>query len=52
MACVSYDGDTTAELAVGDRFVISKGSQSYKDLQASPEKAFWRYSAKKMGNYS
>ena len=40
MACVSYDGDTTAELAVGDRFVISKAANHTKDLQASPEKLF------------
>ena len=38
MACVSYDGDTTAELAVGDRFVISRAANHTKDLQAPPEK--------------
>lgn len=40
MACVSYDGDTTAELGCGRPFCYFKGSQSYKDLQASPEKLF------------
>lgn len=30
LACVSYDGDTTAELAVGDRFVISKAANYTK----------------------
>ena len=45
MACVSYDGDTTAELAVGDRFVISKAANHTKICKLH-QRSFWRYSAK------
>ena len=46
LACVSYDGDTTAELAVGDRFVISKAPIIQRFASFTRE-AFWKYYAKR-----
>lgn len=43
LACVSYDGDTTAELAVGDRFVISKAANHTKICKLH-QRSFLRYS--------
>ena len=51
MACVSYDGDTTAELAVGDRFVISKAANHTKICKLH-QRSFLEILRKKMGNYS
>ena len=51
LACVSYDGDTTAELAVGDRFVISKAANHTKICKLH-QRSFLEILRKKMGNYS
>ena len=51
LACVSYDGDTTAELAVGDRFVISKAANHTKICKLH-KRSFLEILRKKMGNYS
>ena len=48
---VSYDGDTTAELAVGDRFVISKAANHTKICKLH-QRSFLEILRKKMGNYS
>ena len=51
LACVSYDGDTTAELAVGDRFDISKAANHTKICKLH-KRSFLEILRKKMGNYS
>ena len=51
LACVSYDGDTAAELAVGDRFVISKAANHTKICKLH-QRSFLEILRKKMGNYS
>lgn len=45
LACVSYDGDTAAELAVGDRLLFQRQPIIQRSASSTRE-AFWRYSAK------
>lgn len=51
MACVSYDGDTTTELKVGDRFVISKAA-NYTKVCKLHKRSFLEILRKKMEIYT
>ncbi len=50
MACVSYDGDTTAELAVGDRLLFQR--QPIIQRFTSFTRKLFGDTPQKMGNYS
>ncbi len=50
-ACVSYDGDTTLELCVGDRFVISKAA-NYTKVCKLHKRSFLEILRKKMEGYT
>ncbi len=51
LACVSYDGDTTTELSVGDRFVISKAA-NYTKVCKLHKRSFLEILRKKMEGYT
>ncbi|WP_455719881.1 NAD(+)/NADH kinase [Agathobacter sp.] len=51
LACVSYDGDTTTELAVGDRFIISKAA-NYTKVCKLHKRSFLEILRKKMESYT
>lgn len=51
LACVSYDGDTATELAVGDRFVISKAA-NYTKVCKLHKRSFLEILRKKMESYT
>lgn len=51
LACVSYDGDTTTELSVGDRFIISKAA-NYTKVCKLHKRSFLEILRKKMEGYT